>query len=91
MSEQDIIERTPSRPATVDSLYADLAALGVSPGQVLIVHASLSSLGWVCGGAVAAILALEKALGDQGTLVMPTHSGDLSDPGEWENPPVPTE
>jgi aminoglycoside 3-N-acetyltransferase len=91
MREQTVVECTSGQPATVDSLYADMIALGIFTGQVLVVHASLSALGWVCGGAVAVILALEKALSDQGTLVMPAHSGDLSDPGEWKNPPVPAE
>ena len=89
MGERDVIERTTGPPVTVNSLAEDLAALGVMPGMVLLLHASLSSLGWVCGGAVAVILAVEAVLGPQGTLVMPTHSGDLSGPTNWENPPVP--
>ncbi len=74
---------------TVASLAADLAALGVSPGSVLIVHSSLSSLGYVSGGAHTVVLALLQVLGAEGTLVVPTHSGDVSDPGLWQNPPVP--
>jgi len=89
MGERDVVERTPGPPVTIPSLAQDIAALGVTTGMVLLLHASLSSLGWVCGGAVAVILAAEAVLGSQGTLVMPTHSGDLSDPADWENPPVP--
>ena len=73
----------------MESLRRDLRALGVRPGMVLVVHCSLSSLGWVCGGPVAVINALQRVLRRYGTLVMPTHSGDLSDPALWENPPVP--
>ncbi|MFF3215997.1 aminoglycoside N(3)-acetyltransferase [Streptomyces sp. NPDC002886] len=74
---------------TRDSLAAELGALGLRPGETLLVHSSLSSLGWVCGGAATVVTALLDVLGDAGTLVVPTHSGDNSDPAHWENPPVP--
>lgn len=88
MSEKDVIEKS-SRPQTVKTLVKDLKNIGVREGMVLLVHSSLSSIGWISGGAVAVILALEEVLGRDGTLVMPSCSGDLSDPAKWENPPVP--
>jgi aminoglycoside 3-N-acetyltransferase len=89
MKEDEVIRATQGLPATVQSIRDDLSALGVAPGMVLLVHSSLSSLGWVCGGPVAVVLALEEALGPNGTLVMPTYSDDLSEPSYWKNPPVP--
>lgn len=88
MSECKVIEKTES-PATIETLQWDLRRLGVRPGMVVIVHSSLSAVGWVCGGAVAVVAALEEVLGPSGTLVMPAHSSGLSEPGKWENPPVP--
>ena len=88
MPEGQVVQKTETL-ATVESLQADFKALGIKNGMVLLVHSSLSAIGWVCGGPVAVIIALQKVLGETGTLVMPTHSTDLSDPSQWENPPVP--
>ena len=88
MSEAYVIQNT-SFPVTVESLHHDLEILGVRPGMVLLVHSSLSAIGWVCGGPVAVILALRNALGPTGTLVMPAHSADLTEPSKWREPPVP--
>jgi aminoglycoside 3-N-acetyltransferase len=76
---------------TARSITKDLYKLGVKKGMTLLVHSSLSSIGWVCGSAASVVLALEEAIGPDGTLVMPTHSGDLSDPAEWKHPPIPSE
>lgn len=90
MSEEQSIERV-SQPGTRESITNDLRQLGVERGMVLIVHSSLSSLGWVNGGPVVVIQALMDVLTVEGTLVMPAHSSNLSDPAQWQNPPVPHE
>ena len=86
--EQDIIPVT-SEPETEETLGSALRAIGVREGGVLLVHSSLSSLGWVCGGLLAALRALEGAVGKDGTLVMPTHSSEVSEPARWQAPAVP--
>ncbi|MEV0716788.1 AAC(3) family N-acetyltransferase [Asanoa sp. NPDC050611] len=78
-------------PHTRSSLAADLLALGVRPGSTLLVHASLKPVGYIAGGPHALVLALRDALGPDGTLVVPTHTPDNSDPAVWQNPPVPQE
>jgi aminoglycoside 3-N-acetyltransferase len=83
-------ERSPI-PCSRASLAQDLAALGITPGMTLLVHASLARIGLVVGGAPAVIHALMDALGPEGTLVMPTFSGGLTDPATWRDPPVSAE
>ena len=88
MSEEELVARTPE-PATVTSLTRNLEALGIRDGAILLVHSSLSAIGWVAGGAHSVVLALQHVLGDEGTLAMPSHSSSLSDPATWTSPPVP--
>ncbi|GKZ13982.1 AAC(3) family N-acetyltransferase [Haladaptatus sp. T7] len=90
MTEGDAVERTPE-PITTERLEADLRDLGLSAGDTVLVHSSLSALAWVSGGAPAAVDALMGVVTAAGTLAMPTHSTQLSDPTHWENPPVPDE
>ncbi len=70
------------RRAIVD----DLHALGLSDGDVVLVHSSLSGLGWVQGGAGTVIDALVEAVGPGGTVLFPTLTGTEQDGAE--HPPV---
>ena len=90
VSEASAIAQT-ERPATVRTLVTDLHELGVTHGNLIIVHSSLSRLGWVVGGAQAIVEALFEAVGPTGTIVMPSQSSAISDPVDWTNPPVPPE
>jgi aminoglycoside 3-N-acetyltransferase len=73
----------------VASLVEDLRSLGLAADATVMVHSSLSRLGYVCGGAHAVVAALLETVGPGGTVVMPTHSTSLSDPAAWSDPPVP--
>ena len=88
MDETAAIQRM-EQPNTRQSLSADMLSAGVKPGITLLVHSSLSALGWVCGGGVAVVQSIMDVITAEGTLVMPEHSGDLSDPSYWKHPPVP--
>ena len=66
-----------------------LSEIGVQKGQHIMVHTSLSSLGFVCGGPQLIIEALLESVGQDGTIVMPTQSWKNLDPStgvHWEEP-----
>lgn len=88
MAEIDAVKLSTNGPVTQATLVDDFVRIGVSSGMTLLVHSPLSSMGWVCGGAVTLIHALDAVLGKDGTLVMPAYSTHLSNPADWKNPPV---
>ena len=67
---------------STDRLAAELRALGVRPGDLLMVHAALRRIGPVAGGAEGVVQALEEALGPDGTVLMVLGAVDDHD---WVN------
>ena len=88
MSEADAVARV-ENPVTASRIAADLRDLGVEAGDTLLVHSSLAEFGWVAGGPQAVVDGLQQVLTPEGTLVMPAHSTQYSDPEGWSNPSVP--
>ena len=74
---------------TKATLIRDVGRLGVREGMVLLVHASMSAIGWVPGGEQTVLEALSETVGDSGTLVMPTQSWQLCDPAYLSSTDVP--
>ncbi len=55
---------------TRSRLVKDFSDLGVRPGGVVMLHASVKAVGWVVGGPDVILHALREALGPDGTLMM---------------------
>lgn len=68
------------RAINKEELIKNLKALGLKKGDAVIVHTSLKSIGYVCGGAQTVIEALIDVVGDEGTIMMPTQSWKNLDP-----------
>lgn len=90
MREKNIIKNT-KKLNTINTLINDFQNLGLKKGMTVLVHSSLSSIGWVNGGEYAVIQSLKEVLTSEGTIIMPSHSAELSNPKDWGNPPVPKE
>jgi aminoglycoside 3-N-acetyltransferase len=71
---------------TQHDITAGLRALGLDTGHQVLVHSSLSSFGYVEGGADAVIDALLDTVGPGGTVLVPTLTG--SEALSPQNPPV---
>lgn len=62
--------RSRERLITKNQLIADLRALGVGPGQVVMAHASVKALGRMMGGPTVMVQALLETLTATGALMM---------------------
>ncbi len=66
------IDRRRVPTVTKDRIVRVLERLGVRRGDTVLVHSSLSALGYVRGGPDTVIRALRAAVGRRGTLALPT-------------------
>ncbi len=73
---------------TKNDIIKHFVELGIKPGMVLEVHSSLSSFGYVVGGARVVVDALLELVGKEGTILMPLQGSVNSEPSRWEKPPV---
>lgn len=70
--------RMGTSPVTPARLVRNLRKLGVTEGQTLLAHVSLSSIGWVDGGASTVVAALRQVVGASGNVVMLTATQENS-------------
>ncbi len=75
-------------PLTVDMLTEQFGACGLRAGQTVLVHSSMSKMGWIAGGAQAVIQALLRVLGADGTLMMPSFTTQNTNPANWKQSPA---
>jgi len=71
---------------TRNALVDDLGRLGILPGAVVMVHASVRSAGPVIGGVNVIVQALLEAVGPTGTLVAYVDFEPFYDDGEADIP-----
>jgi len=75
---------------TLSSLKSFFKICGVGKADDVLVHSSLSSLGYVLNGPNDVIDALLSIIGSKGTLLMPGHSGQVTNPTYWNKPAIPS-
>lgn len=74
---------------TATTIEQSLRRIGVREGGVLVVHSSMSALGYVLHGVDTLLGALRTALGPSGTLLAPAFTGEFTDPSCWQDPTLP--
>ncbi len=74
---------------TRKQINSDLIQIGISKDMVLLLCADIKKIGWIPGGSQSIIIELEDILTENGTLIMPTFTEELSDPSNWKKRKIP--
>lgn len=84
MQKKDTIQQIVTKEDIKNALYS----IGVGSNMIIEVHSSLSSFGYVLGGARTVVDVLMEIAEDGGTIVMPIQMNDNSEPSDWSTPAV---
>ncbi|EZH71347.1 hypothetical protein ATO12_08130 [Aquimarina atlantica] len=76
-------------PISKKDVLNDLKKIGITEGVNIMVHSSLSKIGWVIGGAYTVVEALVELIGEKGTLVMPAATPYCLHPTQWGDDNIP--
>ena len=79
------------KPIIKADVVTALREVGLGSGATVMVHTSLSAIGYVCGGAQTIIEALTETVGEEGTVMMPAQSWKNLDPEDGVHWTVPEE
>lgn len=71
--EKKLGELKKMKPVTKEEIINDLKKLGLKRGDIVLVHSSLSAIGYVDGGADTVVDALIETVGQKGTVLMPAY------------------
>jgi aminoglycoside 3-N-acetyltransferase len=73
---------------TKNDIIKALRQLGLTSKSKVEVHASLSAFGFVVNKAYDLVDALMEVIHD-GVIIVPAHTSEMTNPRDWQNPPVP--
>lgn len=74
--DAEIKQQAKTGGLTEEKLQEILSQIGIQQGDVLLVHAALSRMGYVEGGAKTVVNCLLKSVGESGHLLMPTSANN---------------
>lgn len=77
-----------AKPLARAAVAEQLRELGVREGDVLLVHASYSAVRPIQGGPEGLLAGLRQAVGPNGTLAMPSYTGDDDRPFDRDSTPA---